>query len=208
MSELRIISTYASSIKPALDFILAALIVIPAAFLVGVFAWLVMLDGHKPFYRQTRIGKNGRAFEMWKLRSMVPNAEAVLESYLASNPDARKEWDLTQRLKNDQRITVIGRLIRKSSIDELPQRFNILKGDMALVGPRPMMLDQRVLYPGLAYYAMRPGITGFWQTSESNESSFAERATYDASYFNKMSFKTDMGVMFKTVGVVLTGTGY
>ena len=207
-SELRIVSTYASSIKPALDFILAVLIVIPAAFLVGIFALLVMLDGHNPFYRQTRIGKNGRAFEMWKLRSMVPNAEAVFESYLASNPEARKEWDLTQKLKNDPRITVIGRLIRKSSIDELPQLFNVLKGDMTLVGPRPMMLDQRVLYPGLAYYAMRPGIIGFWQTSERNESSFAERATYDASYFNEMSFKTDMGVIFKTVGVVLTGTGY
>ena len=119
-SELWIVSTYASSIKPALDFILAVLIVIPAAFLVGIFALLVMLDGHNPFYRQTRIGKNGRAFEMWKLRSMVPNAEAVLESYFASDPEARKEWDLTQKLKNDPRITVIGRLIQLTRITKRP----------------------------------------------------------------------------------------
>lgn len=145
---------------------------------------------------------------MWKLRSMVPNADAVLEDYLNSNPDARIEWDRTQKLKHDPRITTVGRLIRKTSIDELPQLLNVFKGEMALVGPRPMMLDQRVLYPGVAYYAMRPGITGFWQTSTRNESSFAERATYDASYFTAMSFKTDLQVLLKTVGVVVTGTGY
>ena len=207
-SELRSESTYAASIKPVLDVILASLIAIPAALIVGVFALLVMLDGHSPFYRQQRIGKNGRAFSMWKLRSMVHNADAVLEDCLAQNPEARKEWDLTQKLKNDPRITFVGRIIRKTSIDELPQLLNVFKGEMSLVGPRPMMLDQRVLYPGLAYYAMRPGITGFWQTSSRNESSFAERATYDASYFAEMSFKTDVQVMVKTVGVVVAGTGY
>ncbi len=207
-SELRSESPYASSVKPLLDLVLALIIAPPAAIIVGFFALLVMLDGHNPFYRQQRIGKNGRAFAMWKLRSMVFNADAVLEDYLAQNPDARREWDLTQKLKNDPRITWIGRIIRKTSIDELPQLLNVLKSEMSLVGPRPMMLDQRVLYPGLAYYAMRPGITGFWQTSSRNDSSFAERATYDAKYFAEMSFKTDMQVMVKTVGVVVTGTGY
>lgn len=207
-SELKTESLYASVMKPALDVVLTALIAIPAAIIVAFFALLVMLDGHNPFYRQLRIGKDGREFGMWKLRSMVPNADEVLESFLAENPDARLEWDRTQKLKNDPRITPIGRLIRKASIDELPQLFNVFKGEMSLVGPRPMMLDQRVLYPGLAYYAMRPGITGFWQTSTRNESSFAERATYDASYYNEMSLKTDVNVLFKTVGVVINGTGY
>lgn len=207
-SELRSHSTYAETVKPLIDVCLTLLLAIPASLIIGVFALLVMIDGRNPFYRQTRIGKNGRAFGMWKLRSMVPNAEAVLETYLESDPAARAEWDLTQKLKNDPRITMIGRVIRKTSIDELPQLLNVLKGEMSLVGPRPMMLDQRVLYPGVAYYAMRPGITGFWQTSTRNESSFAERATYDASYFSAMSFKTDLSVLVKTVGVVVTGTGH
>ena len=188
---------------------LTLIVAVPAALIVGICALIILIsDGHNPFYRQNRIGKNGRAFGMWKLRSMVPNADAVLESYLTENPDARREWDLTQKLKNDPRITAVGRLIRKTSIDELPQLLNVFGGDMSLVGPRPMMLDQRPLYPGVAYYAMRPGITGFWQTSSRNESSFAERATYDASYFNAMSLGTDLRVMIKTVGVVFAGTGY
>lgn len=207
-AELRVQSFYGAAIKPALDVVLTLLIAVPAAFIVGLFALLILKDGHNPFYRQNRIGKNGRAFGMWKLRSMVPNADAVLEEYLDANPEARREWDLTQKLKRDPRITPIGRLIRKTSIDELPQLWNVFSGDMSLVGPRPMMLDQRVLYPGVAYYAMRPGITGFWQTSTRNESSFAERATFDASYFSQISFKTDLRVMVKTVGVVFAGTGY
>lgn len=207
-SELQTRSPYASFVKPAVDVLLSLIVALPAALIVGFFALLIMRDGSNPFYRQQRIGKNGRTFGMWKLRSMVPNAEAVLEDYLAQNPEARREWDLTQKLKHDPRITPIGRFIRKTSIDELPQLLNVFGGDMSLVGPRPMMLDQRTLYPGVAYYAMRPGITGFWQTSSRNESSFAERATYDASYFGKMSLGTDLRVIFRTVGVVFAGTGY
>lgn len=207
-AELRPSSRYAHVVKPVLDITLALMLAIPVALIVGVFALLIARDGHSPFYRQQRIGKNGRAFGMWKLRSMVPNADAHLEDYLASNPDARREWDKTQKLKNDPRITPIGRFIRKTSIDELPQLLNVLSNQMSLVGPRPMMLDQRTLYPGVAYYAMRPGITGFWQTSIRNESSFAERANFDASYFRSMSLGTDIRVMAKTVGVVFAGTGY
>ncbi|MGH1577954.1 sugar transferase [Planktotalea sp.] len=207
-TELRSRSIYASFIKPVVDVVLTLMLALPAAIIVGIFALLIMRDGHNPFYRQSRIGKDGRAFRMWKLRSMVPNADAVLEGYLAKNPEARREWDFTQKLKNDPRITPIGKLIRKTSIDELPQLMNVLCGEMSLVGPRPMMLDQRMLYPGVAYYAMRPGVTGFWQTSSRNESSFAERATFDASYFNAMSLGTDLRVLTKTVGVVFAGTGY
>lgn len=207
-SELEDRTTYGQFVKPALDMLLAVVIAIPAVMIIGLFALLIMRDGHSPFYKQQRIGKNGRAFGMWKLRSMVPDADRVLESYLDANPEARREWDLTQKLKDDPRVTRVGRFIRKTSIDELPQIFNVLFGEMSLVGPRPMMLDQRSLYPGVAYYAMRPGITGFWQTSSRNESSFAERASFDASYYSEMSFLTDVRVMFRTVGVVVAGTGY
>ena len=201
-------SSYSDLLKPLFDRLLVCLALIPATFIIGFVAILIALDGHSPFYRQKRIGKNGRSFDMLKLRSMVPNADQVLDAYLQANPDARAEWDRTQKLKTDPRITPIGRIIRKTSIDELPQLFNVLRGDMSLVGPRPMMPDQRSLYPGVAYYAMRPGITGFWQTSSRNESSFAERAIFDTSYYSQMSLRTDMRVLCKTVVVVVAGTGY
>lgn len=207
-SDLQSRSMYSHVLKPAMDTVLALIAFIPASIIIAIAALLVSLDGNAPFYRQKRIGKNGRSFNMLKLRSMVPNADEVLEDYLSRNPDAKREWERTQKLKNDPRITMIGRMIRKTSIDELPQLLNVLRGDMSLVGPRPMMLDQRVMYPGVAYYAMRPGITGYWQTSTRNESSFASRASFDTAYFCDMSFKTDMRVMFKTVGVVIAGTGY
>lgn len=143
---------------------------------------------------------------MWKLRSIVPNAEAQLQSYLDKNPEARAEWDRTQKLRFDPRITPIGRIIRKTSLDELPQLWNVLRGDMSLVGPRPMMVCQKPLYYVSAYYALRPGITGFWQTSVRNESSFAERARFDADYLRHLSLGTDISVLFKTVKVVLRGT--
>lgn len=199
---------YGSVFKPFLDRLLALIFLIPASLIIAICALLIVRDGHSPFYRQKRIGKDGVHFGMWKLRSMVPDADQVLESYLSANPEARREWDLTQKLKFDPRVTPIGRIIRKTSIDELPQLWNVLVGDMSLVGPRPMMLDQRVLYPGVAYFAMRPGITGYWQTTERNETSFAERAVYDTEYFSDMSLATDATVIFKTVGVVLKGTGY
>jgi lipopolysaccharide/colanic/teichoic acid biosynthesis glycosyltransferase len=166
-----------------------------------------MLDGKSPFYTQPRVGRNGHIFRMWKLRSMVADADARLGAYLDSNPERRREWDETQKLRDDPRITRVGRIIRKTSIDELPQLWNVLRGEMSLVGPRPMMPDQQAIYPGTAYYALRPGITGFWQTSVRNESSFADRARFDAQYFRDLSLGTDLVVMLRTVRVVLCGTG-
>ena len=104
--------------------------------------------GGRPFYSQVRVGKGGKPFRMWKLRSMVNDADARMETYLAENPDARAEWDSTQKLRNDPRVTRFGQFLRRSSLDELPQLWNVLKGDMSLVGPRPMMLNQQSLYPG------------------------------------------------------------
>lgn len=168
----------------------------------------VALDGHSPFYAQKRVGKGGRVFTMWKLRSMVPGADAKLEEHLSADPEARAEWDHSQKLKKDPRITPIGRVMRKCSADELPQLWNVLKGDMSLVGPRPMMPEQASLYPGQAYYTLRPGITGIWQVSARNDSSFADRARFDATYDRKLSFATDLALLFATVRVVLRGTGH
>lgn len=185
------------------------LLVLPATLVMLLpFVLLVALDGHAPFYLQRRIGRDGRLFRMWKLRSMQPDAERRLEAYLAENPDARAEWERDQKLRHDPRITPIGRFIRKTSIDELPQLWNVLVGDMSLVGPRPMMPEQRDRYPGIAYYAMRPGITGYWQTSVRNDSSFAERALHDTNYFRDLSFRTDLRLILRTVRVLMDANGY
>lgn len=175
--------------------------------LIAVLALLVALEGGNPFYFQQRVGLNGRQFWMWKLRSMIPDAEAKLEAHLAADPAARAEWDTTQKLTDDPRITRMGNFLRKSSMDELPQLFNVLRGDMSLVGPRPMMPCQQMLYPGRAYYRLRPGISGFWQISQRNRCSFANRAKFDSCYERKMSLATDLRVLLGTVRVVLRCTG-
>jgi len=171
-------------------------------------ALLAMLDGGAPFYRQRRVGQNGRIFDMIKIRTMVPDADRVLAAYLAEYPDAHPEWEKHQKLRNDPRITRVGCFLRKASLDELPQLWNVLVGDMSVVGPRPMMVDQKPLYSGTAYFAMRPGVTGAWQVSDRNESTFAERVGFDDAYYRDISLKTDLNIIARTVGVVIRCTGY
>ncbi|KIC45498.1 sugar transferase [Ruegeria sp. ANG-S4] len=176
--------------------------------LIALLAVMVALDGANPFYCQRRVGRNGRIFTMWKLRTMVPNAKALLDEYLAQNILARLEWEQTQKLKDDPRITPFGQILRKTSLDELPQLWNVLMGEMSLVGPRPMMPEQQNLYPGKAYFSLRPGLTGLWQVSERNASTFASRADFDTSYAEDLTFKTDVSILYATVGVVVRATGY
>lgn len=199
---------YRRGAKRLLDIALVLMAAAPVMMLLVPLMAIIALDGCSPIYVQKRLGRNGRVFRMFKLRSMVAGADDVLEAYLERHPKARAEWNRTQKLKHDPRITIFGAFIRKTSLDELPQLLNVLKGDMSLVGPRPMMVNQRALYPGTAYFEMRPGITGFWQVSERNESSFAERAHYDAAYFRELSLATDLRVMAQTVRVVFRATGY
>jgi len=176
--------------------------------LIALLALIIRCDGGKSFYTQNRIGRNGRNYKMWKLRSMVSDADGILKSYLASNPEAQAEWDKDQKLKSDPRITKFGQLLRKSSLDELPQLWNVVRGEMSLVGPRPMMPCQKALYPGTHYYNLLPGISGSWQISERNTSSFAERATFDEQYDNDLSLREDIRILKATVGVVFKATGY
>lgn len=193
--------------KRSFDVVLVLIAALPVLLILVILGSLVALDGKSPFYIQKRVGRNGRIFRMVKLRSMVFNAEERLREFLDQNPQASVMWERDQKLQDDPRVTAIGRFIRKTSLDELPQLWNVLIGDMSLVGPRPMMVNQQHLYPGSAYYALRPGITGFWQISVRNGSSFAARAGFDSAYLRKLSLKTDLAVLFKTVGVVLRGTG-
>ena len=200
---------YARWLKRGIDIVgasLALLLALPVFLLLILALWL---EGGKPLYAQTRLGRNGRRFRMLKLRSMVPDAESRLAACLAADPALRLEWDRTQKLKNDPRITPLGRLIRKTSLDELPQLVNVLKGDMSLIGPRPMLPDQLPLYlhPS-AYLAVRPGLSGLWQVTARNDESFEVRAEIDKHYVENLSVAVDLRILVATVGAVIAATGY
>jgi lipopolysaccharide/colanic/teichoic acid biosynthesis glycosyltransferase len=199
---------YRSGVKRALDL---ALVIIAAPFalaLVLSLALLVALDGGNPFYTQLRVGRGGRCFRLLKLRTMVEDADEALAAHLAEHADARAEWDAFQKLRHDPRITRLGRILRATSLDELPQLWNVLLGDMSLVGPRPMLPSQRVEYEGKAYYHLRPGLTGAWQISARNNSTFAERAEYDHEYDQRLSLWNDLLILAATPAVVLRATGH
>ncbi len=179
--------------------------------IVGVLALLVRCDGGPAFFAQTRVGRGGRSFRCWKLRTMVVNADEMLTAVLASDTNAAQEWIARQKLRRDPRITRLGRFLRQTSLDELPQLWNVVKGEMSLIGPRPFTPDQRALYsqaqPEASYYTMRPGLTGAWQVGPRAESAFAERATFDSAYARKLCLWLDLVILVKTVRVVLAARG-
>jgi lipopolysaccharide/colanic/teichoic acid biosynthesis glycosyltransferase len=194
--------------KRVLDVLLVILASPLALLLVGVSALLLWIEGGAPFYRQARLGKDGNRFAILKLRTMVRDADRLLETYLESDPEMRAEWETLQKLRNDPRITPIGAFLRKTSLDELPQLWNVLRGEMSLVGPRPMMIEQLTMYGNPEhYFALRPGITGYWQVSQRNDSAFSARTALDAAYNYNMSLVEDAKVLLRTVGAVIRRTG-
>ena len=200
-------SLYRSGGKRFLDIalvLLGGILVLPLMIAVAL---MVRRDGGPILYSQKRVGRDGREFTFWKFRSMVVDAEARLAEHLRDDAEAAAEWKVSQKLKADPRITRIGHFIRKTSLDELPQLWNVLVGDMSLVGPRPMMPSQRKMYPGTEYYALRPGLTGYWQVSKRNDVSFASRAQFDAKYYRELSFVTDAWTLVQTVGAVVRASG-
>lgn len=180
-----------------------------APLLICVGLLIRLQDGHKALYSQTRIGLNGEVFQCFKLRSMVPNAAEKLQALLDNNPDAKREWELTQKLSNDPRITPIGKFIRATSIDELPQLLNIIRGDMSVVGPRPIQFYERARYGDVLplYYSVRPGLTGLWQTSGRSNTTYSERIALDKKYVQTRTFWGDVWIILKTVPVVLMSVG-
>lgn len=207
--DLYVIETirYYLILKRFFDIVVTLLIVPLAVTVVFICAALIRSDGGPAFYSQPRVGRGGQIYRLWKLRSMVPDAERVLEEHFSRFPAARSEWETMQKLANDPRITTLGRFLRKYSIDELPQLLNVLVGDMSLVGPRPMLPEQRQHYPGTAYFELRPGLTGLWQISERNKCTFVERAMYDTRYSAMISFPVDLWILIRTPLIVLRGTG-
>lgn len=175
---------------------------------IALCAAALWLEGGQPFYRQDRLGRGGNRFSILKLRTMVCNADEVLQDLLAQDPKVRAEWDALQKLRNDPRITPVGRFLRATSLDELPQLINVLKGEMSLVGPRPMLPEQLSLYGDpRAFFAVRPGLTGLWQVSARNNNKFTYRHGVDAAYEAALTFGMDISILFRTVGVVLRRTG-
>ncbi|MDM8164550.1 sugar transferase [Roseovarius sp.] len=202
-------SVYRRAGKRGLDILLVLAFMPIYLPVVGIAACLLFIEGGNPFYRQPRLGLNGERFSILKLRTMVRDADKKLNDLLATDPALKREWDVSQKLKKDPRITRVGALLRMTSMDELPQLWNVLKGDMSLVGPRPMMPDQLSLYGDPRhYFAVRPGITGYWQVDRRNESSFADRAFYDEAYDAELSLPKDARVLWQTIGVVLRRTGH
>lgn len=177
---------------------------------IGIYiANLIVGDNGPIFYSQNRIGKDGKIFKMYKFRSMVMGADEKLEKYLEENEEARKEYKINKKLKNDPRITKIGMFIRKTSIDEFPQFVNVLKGDMSLVGPRPY-LPREIEDMGKAYLyitAVKPGVTGLWQVRGRNDVTFKDRLDLDMEYFEKKSLLFEIKILFWTVSSVVCKKG-
>lgn len=199
---------YLRYVKRPLD-ILLVLVALPAVLMIVLACAAVIFarDGSNPFYSQPRVGRGGRVFRIWKLRTMVVDADSRLAVHLARDAEARREWDEKQKLRDDPRVTPFGHQLRKTSLDELPQLFNVLLGDMSLVGPRPMMPSQKGLYSGRSYFHLRPGITGSWQVSSRNSSAFSSRVWYDENYWNTVSMMTDLLIILRTGKVLVRGTG-
>lgn len=156
-----------------------------------------------------RIGQKGREFRCLKFRTMVPDAEQRLKDVLATDPVARQQWDEARKLDPDPRITRIGEILRRSSMDELPQLFNVLRGEMSLVGPRPVTASELSRYGDAQpyYLALRPGLTGLWQVSGRNDVSYDSRVALDTAYAQRVSLPGDLMILLRTVGVVLRATG-
>ncbi len=195
--------------KRALDVVAAITLLLLLSPLLCVIGLLVMRDGGPCVYRHARIGKNGKMFACLKFRSMVPDADAALARHLATDPEARAEWERDFKLRHDIRITRLGRFIRHTSLDELPQLWNVLRGDMSLVGPRPIVEKELERYGDAAacYMRVRPGITGLWQVSGRNDTGYERRVSLDVSYVRNWTLSGDLLILFRTIGVVLVGRG-
>ena len=196
-------------IKRLVDLFGAVAAFILLAPLMALIALLVRLSGPGIIFAHTRVGQDGRLFSCYKFRTMLPNAQAILDRLLATQPDLRAEWERDFKLKNDPRITRIGHFLRKYSLDELPQFWNVLRGDMSLVGPRPVVPSELGRYgeQTAAYLATRPGITGLWQISGRNDIEYVERVALDAAYIRQQCLSLDLTILFKTVAVVFQRRG-
>jgi exopolysaccharide production protein ExoY len=196
--------------KRAFDVLVAvAALCIAAPLMIATSVAIKVLDGGPIFFVQRRIGFAGRSFPCLKFRTMEVNAEEKLKQYLLAHDGAAAEWNISRKLKRDPRITFIGNALRRTSIDELPQLFNVLLGHMSMVGPRPVVAEEIQYYGNDAqtYFSARPGLTGAWQISGRSDVSYPERVQLDCGYCNQWSFAKDISIVMKTVPILLMRRG-
>jgi Undecaprenyl-phosphate galactose phosphotransferase WbaP len=206
----RLLDRRSQAIKRTVDVVMAVIFGILAAPLILGIAILIRVASPGPlFYGHERVGRGGRAFAAWKFRTMARDSNELLQSYLAAHPGAHAEWRRDQKLRNDPRVTWIGRILRRTSLDELPQLWNVLRGEMSLIGPRPIVESEVDRYGAkfALYKKVRPGLTGLWQVSGRNNTSYSERIQFDEYYLRSWSMRLDIYILVKTVKVVLTGDG-
>ena len=196
-------------LKRTFDIVVASLLLLFLAPVFGLLCAMVKRDGGNAIYGHERVGQDGEKFKCLKFRSMVTNSQEVLQNLLATSEEARAEWDRDFKLKNDPRITKIGGFLRKTSLDELPQLWNVIRGEMSLVGPRPVIEAELERYAGdVDYYLMaKPGMTGLWQVSGRNDIDYDTRVYFDSWYVKNWALWTDIAILFKTAGVVLRRDG-
>jgi Undecaprenyl-phosphate galactose phosphotransferase WbaP len=202
-------SPLALMIKRLMD-IIGALVGLTLSAPLFVAVWIAKRrDGTKMFYGHTRLGKRGKSFTCWKFQSMVHNAQEVLEKILAENPEARAEWERDFKLKYDPRVTRVGAFLRKTSLDEIPQLINVLKGDMSLVGPRPVTKVESLQYGSYLreYLSVRPGVTGLWQVSGRNDTTYEQRVYLDVWYVRNWSMWHDVVIIVKTIRALVFRDG-
>jgi exopolysaccharide production protein ExoY len=199
----------AELLRVVLDRLAALLLLLVASPLMLATAWLVRRDGAPATFAHYRVGYGGRLFKCIKFRTMRPDAERILRELLARDPALREEWQRDQKLADDPRVTALGRWLRKSSLDELPQLLNVLRGEMALVGPRPITMAELPRYGAVRwqYLSVLPGITGLWQVSGRNGTSYERRVELDEQYVRTRSIWLDLRILARTVVVVLTRDG-
>lgn len=209
--RLPIASPIGARVKRLMDFSLALVALVAFSPLFLLLAALVKLSDSGPvFYRHQRVGRNNASFPCLKFRTMAVNGDELLRRHLAENASAREEWETSRKLKRDPRITAIGRVLRKTSLDELPQLINIIRGDMSIVGPRPVVDDEITRYGSDArfYLMTRPGLTGPWQVSGRNDVSYETRVALDRQYVENWSLLTDIAIIVRTVPAVILARGY
>ncbi|MDB5396474.1 MAG: UDP-phosphate galactose phosphotransferase [Rhodospirillales bacterium] len=195
--------------KRMFDFMFGMLLIVGLSPILLLIAFLAQRDGGPVLFGHRRIGQDGRTFVCWKFRTMVMNADSVLKQVLTTDPEAKAEWEATFKLKRDPRITKIGQFLRTTSLDELPQLFNVIKGEMSLVGPRPIVADEVRRY-GAAfrdYMRCRPGITGLWQVSGRSDVDYRGRVRLDQHYAKSCSLATDVKLLWRTAFVVIQRRG-
>jgi exopolysaccharide production protein ExoY len=196
--------------KRAFDLLLSLLLLPAIVFLGAVIAVLVKLSSPGPiFYHHTRTGLRSKPFHLWKFRTMVRNGDRLFLKHLAENPNARREWERYRKLRRDPRVTRIGAFLRRTNLDELPQIINVLRGEMSLIGPRPIVEEELERYGAGAalYIAVRPGITGMWQVNGRCAIPYERRVALDVEYVGTWSFARDILILVKTPGALFSGRG-